>query len=561
MSGAMRALLSSQAPAHGEESGGHGEAVHDDPFAMYANSSFNPGTVGYCCASGGLPLNQATRSLFTGPSHDQAWINMTVIYPINIGPEWEHMFARGTQWFTFILSVLMFVWYVWNLYSGHCGWEVIYVSIVEFAKIIIEIFFEFDTPCLLYSVFGAVTPWLRYLEWLLTCPTILIHLSNITGLNEEYSPRTMSLITSDQGTILFGTTAAMAVAGWLKIVLFLIGVGFGLNTFYEASRVYIESYHQVPQGYCRGCVKVMAGLFFIAWTLFPLLFIAGPEGTGYLTWAGTTIGHTVADIASKNLWGIVGHHLQVKIREHILIHGDLVKHVEKTVAGHTFEVEEMADKDDDDAVEPAEHKYDRRNSFQLIGAKLEKGGTKLGLKLNNDEEEHEAGKMEMQMQPQAMQQQAMMQGYPGGMDPQQAAMMAQMQQMQMMAQLQAQLQQQQMMGGGGGGMSPMGSMMGMQQPGIQSGMMGQQPMMVQQPSMGGGMMGHQSPMQSMHSGMMMGGGGTPTGQMSPGQMSPGGPMYNQMAGMGMMPASPYGSMGGHGPASPSSMHLHGGQQL
>lgn len=31
--------------------------------------------------------------------------------------------------------------------------------------------------------------WLRYGEWLLTCPVILIHLSNITGLGEEYSKR------------------------------------------------------------------------------------------------------------------------------------------------------------------------------------------------------------------------------------------------------------------------------------------------------------------------------------------------------------------------------------
>ena len=32
------------------------------------------------------------------------------------------------------------------------------------------------------------------------------------------------------------------------------------------------------------------------------MFIAGPEGTGYLTWSGSTIGHTVADLLSKNIW-------------------------------------------------------------------------------------------------------------------------------------------------------------------------------------------------------------------------------------------------------------------
>jgi bacteriorhodopsin len=43
-------------------------------------------------------------------------------------------------------------------------------------------------------------------------------------------------------------------------------------------------------------------MFFCSWLLFPLFFIAGPEGTGYLTWSGSTIAHTIADLLSKNIW-------------------------------------------------------------------------------------------------------------------------------------------------------------------------------------------------------------------------------------------------------------------
>lgn len=39
--------------------------------------------------------------------------------------------------------------------------------------------------------------WIRYGEWLLTCPVILIHLSNITGLKDDYNKRTMKLLVSD----------------------------------------------------------------------------------------------------------------------------------------------------------------------------------------------------------------------------------------------------------------------------------------------------------------------------------------------------------------------------
>ena len=39
---------------------------------------------------------------------------------------------------------------------------------------------------------------------------ILIHLSNITGLNDDYNKRTMQLLISDIGTIVMGATAAMS---------------------------------------------------------------------------------------------------------------------------------------------------------------------------------------------------------------------------------------------------------------------------------------------------------------------------------------------------------------
>lgn len=74
--------------------------------------------------------------------------------------------------------------------------------------------------------------------------------------------------------------------------------------------------------------------------------------------------------------------MQVKIREHILIHGDLRKTVETQVLGHTIHVEEFGSKEDaegdDDYVEH-QGAFDRRNSFQLIGARLEKRGEQIRL--------------------------------------------------------------------------------------------------------------------------------------------------------------------------------------
>lgn len=66
-------------------------------------------------------------------------------------------------------------------------------------KTIIEVFFETYAPATILQFNGVHISWLRYAEWLLTCPVILIHLSNLTGLG-QYNKRTMRLLVSDIGT-------------------------------------------------------------------------------------------------------------------------------------------------------------------------------------------------------------------------------------------------------------------------------------------------------------------------------------------------------------------------
>jgi bacteriorhodopsin len=45
----------------------------------------------------------------------------------------------------------------------------------------IAIWHEEESPATLYLNTGNQALWLRYAEWLLSCPVILIHLSNLTG--------------------------------------------------------------------------------------------------------------------------------------------------------------------------------------------------------------------------------------------------------------------------------------------------------------------------------------------------------------------------------------------
>ena len=79
--------------------------------------------------------------------------------------------------------------------------------------------------------------------------------------------------------------------------------------------MYLEAFRNVPDD-LKPLVKYMTYIFYSSWVMFPILFVAGPEGFGHVSPAGSIIGHSIADLLSKNLWGIFDWWLdyQVKVR-------------------------------------------------------------------------------------------------------------------------------------------------------------------------------------------------------------------------------------------------------
>ncbi|GFR44466.1 hypothetical protein Agub_g5727 [Astrephomene gubernaculifera] len=315
------------------------------------------------------------------------------------GSDIEMKVANGLQWAAFALSVVILIFYAYETWKTTCGWEEVYVCCLELTKVIIEFFHEFDTPCLLHLSSGNRVLWLRYSEWLMTCPVILIHLSNLTGLKNDYNKRTMRLLVSDIGTIVWGATAAMST-GYVRAIFFVLGCMYGANTFFHAAKVYIESYHTVPKGRCRLVVRAMAWLFFASWGMFPVLFLLGPEGFGHISLYGSTIGHTVIDLMSKNGWGMLGHYLRVKIHEHILLYGDIRKTTKIKVAGEELEVETMVAEEDEDTVKKGTGQYASRESFIVMRDKLKEKGYEVRASLDAsgvDNHNPPAGKAALEM--------------------------------------------------------------------------------------------------------------------------------------------------------------------
>nr|AHH02137.1 protein 67 [synthetic construct] len=256
--------------------------------------------------------------------------------------------GRGLQWVTFVVSWFQLAFYGQSVKST-LGWEETYVCVVEAIKITFDIFFMYSTPATIYQTNGNTVSWLTYSEWLLTCPVILVQLCNITGLESDFSNRTMQVLVSDVGAIVMGTYAAFS-AGWLKAVFFLLGCSYGAFTFYHAAKVYIESYYMVPKGLCRNLVKAMAWCFFTSWVGFPIIFLAGPDGFGHLSIWAEVAAQQICEIFSKNVWGFLGHFLRVKIHEFIIIHGDCRKLSKVKFAGKELMVMSYVEKDGNDTI-------------------------------------------------------------------------------------------------------------------------------------------------------------------------------------------------------------------
>ena len=116
-------------------------------------------------------------------SHDMAWTHSK-------GSTEEKNALIALQYIALAMAILILLFYAYSYFRSTCGWEEVYVCCVELVFVSIEITHEFDSPATVYLSTGNHTYMLRYAEWLLSCPVILIHLSNLSGMKNDYSKRT-----------------------------------------------------------------------------------------------------------------------------------------------------------------------------------------------------------------------------------------------------------------------------------------------------------------------------------------------------------------------------------
>nr|AHH02142.1 protein 95 [synthetic construct] len=227
------------------------------------------------------------------------------------GTQSENDAEQYVSWFIFGITSLNLLYYIWNIFRATAGWEEIFVCIIEGFAAAVSAWPQLSNPYTIYLSTGQRVQWIRYFEWLMTCPVILIHLSNLTGMKHHYPLRTMTLIVSDISCIVTGVQCALS-NGYAKIIWFLVSCAFGLVTYFSAFKTYKEAYALVPDLISKRIVLTMATIFFVSWTGYPLLFALGPEGFQQISYYAMNIGYCLNDMFSKNIWGLLGHTLRIR---------------------------------------------------------------------------------------------------------------------------------------------------------------------------------------------------------------------------------------------------------
>lgn len=209
--------------------------------------------------------------------------------------------------------------YIYQLHwRQKCGWEVIFVAAITALVSILSIAFPEDVPVTLHvRETDERMPWLRYVGWLLTCPVLLIQLSNPASDKVFNVKRMMRMVVSVQFMLLAGATGAMmeTVGKWIFFFIGCVFILFGI--FFAANEIHGEAHalDEVAKFY----FNLYMYIFYFTWTLYGVLFIFEPTGIDLIGPFESEVAYSVLDMLSKQTFGFVGWYLRwevLRVRPH-----------------------------------------------------------------------------------------------------------------------------------------------------------------------------------------------------------------------------------------------------
>ena len=209
-------------------------------------------------------------------------------------------------------SIGLFIFFMYQKYmKKRCKFEVLYVTGVGSITDLVKIAFTDYTP-------GSITikeneiefNWSQYYGWLVTCPVLLIHLSNLAGTDVFDARRMMKILVSYQILMVSGATASMFEKQYLfKWVFFVMAVTNLLVVYRYAYQIFQESITVMPDKAKSTVIKI-AFVFYVSWSGFGLTWFISQSGIGLISREVSKAAFAFFDIMSKNVYSMYGWYLR-----------------------------------------------------------------------------------------------------------------------------------------------------------------------------------------------------------------------------------------------------------
>ncbi|GGJ16023.1 rhodopsin [Halobellus salinus] len=133
----------------------------------------------------------------------------------------------------------------------------------------------------------------RYVDWLVTTPLLVGYVGYVAGAPRRWIAGVMA---ADAGMIAAGAVATVTT-GPTKWAFFAISGGFHLSLFYVLYRVlptYARNFSKR-----RGLFKLLQNHIGLLWVAYPLVWLVGAPGLGYVSAAGITLIIIYLDVVAK----------------------------------------------------------------------------------------------------------------------------------------------------------------------------------------------------------------------------------------------------------------------
>lgn len=219
---------------------------------------------------------------------------------------------RTLQVIDLLWSIGLFGFFLYQrVMKKRCKFEVLYVTGVGSFTDLVKLTATNTLPgSVTIAENGVVLNWSQYFGWLITCPVLLIHLSNLAGTDTFDARRMMKMLVAYQLLMMSGITASMCdTHNPLKWVFFTFAVtclgivyGYAYHIFVEASAI-------MPQR-ATHTIWTIATIFYVSWSGFGVSWVLGPNGSRLISDQSTKAAFAFFDILSKNVYSMCGWYLR-----------------------------------------------------------------------------------------------------------------------------------------------------------------------------------------------------------------------------------------------------------